>query len=283
MPRRIEEPTPLKGRAVPPVSPPTEPAGETRMPAETAAAPAPTQWRRPRRATPTINITDAERAASVAGGALLALYGLGRRSWAGGFALAGLGGLLLYRGLRGHSYVYERIGVERAGQAMEVEQAITVNRPVAEVYAFWRKLENLPRFMRHLRSVTEQSATRSHWVAQAIGTGRALEWDSEITDDRPNERIRWRSLPDGGLEHRGEVRFKRAPGDRGTEVHVHLEYRPPLGAALGAAMYPFTRQTLKEEIRRLKHVLETGELPTTEGQPSGRRPQTRVQAKETRR
>lgn len=214
------------------------------------------------------NIGDTERMVSVAGGALLALLGLTRRSWTG-MALAGAGGLLAYRGATGHSYVYQRIGVERPDAPVEITQAVTINRRPEEAYAFWRNLENLPRFMRHLRSVEQQSETRSHWVAQAAMTNQMLEWDAEIVEDRPNELIRWRSLPDGAIQHSGEVRFAPAPGGRGTEVHVHMEYRPRMGVALAALMYPFSKQMLKEEIRRLKHVLEAGEIPTTEGQPSG--------------
>lgn len=222
-----------------------------------------------RRAERPQNIGAVERAVSVAGGGLLALYGLRRRSLTGA-ALAGVGALLAYRGTTGHSYVYQRIGVERPGAPVEIVQAVTVNRKPDEVYAFWRKLENLPKFMRHLRSVEQRSNTRSHWVAQSAAAGRTLEWDSEIIEDKPNELIRWRAVPNGGIQHSGEVRFKPAPGGRGTEVHVHMEYRPPMGVALATLMYPFSRQMLKEEIRRLKQVLEAGEIPTTEGQPSGR-------------
>jgi uncharacterized membrane protein len=205
----------------------------------------------------------------VAGGGLLTLFGLRRRSWLGA-ALAGAGALLAYRGASGHSYVYQRLGVERPDAPMEIVQAVTVQRKREDVYTFWRKLENLPTFMRHLRSVEQRGQTRSHWVAQSAGAGRVLEWDSEIIEDKPNELIRWRALPNGGIQHSGEVRFRSAPGNRGTEVHVHMEYRPPMGVALATLLYPFSKQMLKEEIRRLKQVLEAGEIPTTEGQPTGR-------------
>lgn len=274
MPRSTDESIGRRGQAVPVpgATIPDEPAVRER--AGTTALPAgvpPRETHRPARRPPeaAVNISAVERAVSVAGGALLALSGLSRRSWTG-TSLAGLGAFLIYRGARGHSYVYERMGIHRANAPIEVEQALTINRPPEDVYGFWRQLENLPRFMRHLQSVKQTSPTRSHWTAQTALTGRALEWDSEITEDKPSELIRWRSLPDGSIRHSGEVRFKRAPGGRGTEVHVHMEYRPRVGVALGAAMYPFTRQTLKEEIRRLKQVMEAGEIPTTEGQPSGR-------------
>lgn len=222
------------------------------------------------------NISDTERLMSLAAGGALALFGITRRSWAG-TAVAAVGAALLYRGMSGHSYVYERIGIDRSDSPAEVTEAVTVLRKPEEVYAFWRKLENLPQFMRHVESVQQTTPTRSHWIARATSKGTKAEWDSEIVEDRPNELIRWRAVPNGGLRHSGEVRFKPAPGGRGTEVHVHMEYRPPIGVALIAMLYPFSRQMLKEEIRRLKQVLEAGEVPTTEGQSSGRGRDTHVE------
>lgn len=230
----------------------------------TPSTPAPSR----RRARP-LNISNTERAISIVGGGLLALAGLSRRSWPGA-ALAGVGAALVYRGATGHSYIYERMGIEARDAPVEVRQSVTINRPPEEIYSFWRELENLPRFMRHLRSVERRSSTRSHWVAQPVGRGPALEWDSEIIEDRPNELLRWRAVPNGGIQHSGDVRFMRAPRGRGTEVHVHMEYRPPIGMALSALMVPFSKQILKEELRRFKQVLEAGEIATTEGQPSGR-------------
>lgn len=220
------------------------------------------------------NIGAAERAVSLFAGSWLTLRGLRSRSWAG-ISMALLGGVLAYRGAKGHSRVYRRIGIVRPNGPLEIVQSVTIYRPPEEVYGYWRRLENLPKFMRHIRSVVEQSPTRSHWVAQGLGVGKTIEWDSEIIDDVPNERIRWRSLPNGGVMHNGEVRFVRAPGDRGTEVHVEMHYRPPVGIALAALLYPVNRQMVKEDMRRLKWLLEAGEIPTTEGQPSGRLPERR--------
>jgi uncharacterized membrane protein len=206
---------------------------------------------------------------SLVGGGWLALNGLRRRHAWSALSLAALGGALMYRGVTGHSRAYRRIGIERPNGPIEVVQAVTVNRSPAEVYAFWRHLENLPRFMRHLRAVRQTSATQSHWVAEAMGT-RIVEWDSEIVEDRPNELIRWRSLSPV-VQHSGEVYFRPAPGGRGTEVHVRMDYRPPIGLAVAALVHPMNKQMLKEEIRRFKAVMEAGEVPTTQGQSSGRR------------
>jgi uncharacterized membrane protein len=145
---------------------------------------------------------------------------------------------------------------------------ITIGRPREEVYSFWRALENLPLFMPYIRSVEPISKTRSHWVASFPASQRTFEWDSEITEDRPNELIRWRTSPNASLQHSGEVRFVQAPGGRGTEVHVHVWYEPPLGTALGALAYPIGKEVTAEELRRLKRILEAGEIPRNDS-PSG--------------
>lgn len=225
--------------------------------------------RGPRHARHAFNVGDAERVGSLAVGALLAIQGLRRRSPLGAVA-AGAGALLMTRGVTGHSYVYERLGIDRTHAPVSMRTALTINRPVEQVYGYWRDLTNLPLFMRHLRSVAVLDERRSHWVAQPPFGAPALEWDAEIVDERANELLRWRSLPDARIENHGTVRFRRAPNGRGTELHVELLYRPPAGTALARLMAPMTAQMLKEEIRRLKHLLETGEIPTTEGQPSAR-------------
>jgi uncharacterized membrane protein len=141
-------------------------------------------------------------------------------------------------------------------------RAITVNRPVEEVYGFWRDFQNLPRFMRHLESVTVTGDRRSHWKAKAPA-GQSVEWDAETLEDRPNELISWRSLPGADVYNAGTVRFRRAPADRGTEVRVELEYKPPLGK-LGSKVAMLFReepgQQVMDDLRHLKQVLETGEV-----------------------
>jgi uncharacterized membrane protein len=155
---------------------------------------------------------------------------------------------------------------------LHIKKSVTVNKPVEEVYAYWRNLENLPRFMKHIKSVQTLDEKRSHWVA-AVLRDMEVEWDAQILVDRPNEMIAWESLPGAKVENRGNVKFVQAPGGRGTEVHVSLEYLPP-GAALGrvaAGVLNFvTEHQIKEDIRNFKHILEAGEIPTTEGQPAAR-------------
>lgn len=216
-----------------------------------------------------VNITTTERALSVAVGSLLTLYGLQRRSLPG-LLIGGAGGLLVTRGITGHSRTYERIGIESLGP-VEIEKSLTINRTPEEVYEFWRNLENLPRFMRHIESVTPLGDNRFHWVARAAAAGTLrMEWDSEITEQIPGEVLAWRSLPESRIETHGRVVFKSAPGGRGTEVHVNMGYTPPAGHSLAHMMAPLSARMLKEEIRRVKQILEAGEIAVIEGQPSAR-------------
>jgi uncharacterized membrane protein len=133
---------------------------------------------------------------------------------------------------------------------------------VEEVYAFWRNFENLPRFMRHLESVTVSGDRRSHWVAKAPA-GKSVEWDAEILEDRPNELISWRSLPGADVYNAGTVQFQPASGGRGTEVRVTLEYHPPFGK-LGSRIAMLFReepgQQVYDDLRNFKQVMETGEI-----------------------
>ncbi len=149
-----------------------------------------------------------------------------------------------------------------ADRVVRMRKAITVNRPADELYRFWRDFRNLPRIMSHLDSVEPSEGGRSHWRAKAP-LGARVEWDAEITEDRANEQIAWRSLPGADVENSGVVRFKRAPGGRGTEVHVELEYRPP-GGAVGATLAKlFGRepgQQVQEGLRAFKQEMETGEI-----------------------
>lgn len=157
--------------------------------------------------------------------------------------------------------------------SIQVVESISVNVKPARAYEFWRRLENLPTFMKHLKAVEERDGGRSHWVARAPGGG-SVAWDAEITDEIPGEVIAWRSCEGAGIVNSGTVRFHAEPADRGTRIEVDLRYKPPLGGA-GALVAKLLgeepSQQLKEDLRRLKQIVETGEIPTTEGQPSGRK------------
>jgi uncharacterized membrane protein len=145
---------------------------------------------------------------------------------------------------------------------IRTKRSLTVNRSPEECYAFWRNFENLPQFMRHLESVTIVDERRSHWKAKAPA-GASVEWDAETLEDRPNEFISWRSTEDADVYNAGSVRFERAPGGRGTEVRVELEYKPPLGK-LGSKVAMLFReepgQQVMDDLRHFKQVMETGEI-----------------------
>lgn len=161
---------------------------------------------------------------------------------------------------------------------IRAHHTVTVNRPAEDVYAFWRDLDNLPSFMAHLESVEVRGDGRSHWKA-AAPMGRSVEWDAEITEDRRSEVIAWRSLEGADVDNEGSVRFRPAPGGRGTELTVDLEYRPPAGAAGAAVARLFGEdapQQLADDLRRCKQLLETGQVPRSDGSPDGSRTQRQV-------
>ncbi len=151
-----------------------------------------------------------------------------------------------------------------------IRRTVTINREPHDVYEYWRNLENLPTFMKHLERVDEIDARLSHWVAKApIGT---VDWDAEITDDRPGELIAWESTTGSQVWNTGEVEFRRATNDRGTEVHVRLEYSPPggaFGAAIARILGEEPRNQIAGDLRRLKQVLETGEVIVSESVAEG--------------
>jgi uncharacterized membrane protein len=155
---------------------------------------------------------------------------------------------------------------------LHVNRSILINRPAEELYAFWRDFEQLPGFMRHLVSVTTLDEKRSRWVAKGPA-GRTVAWEAEITLERPNELISWRSLPGSEVYNAGTVRFEPEPAGRGTFVRVNLEYEPPGGVAGAFVAKLFgeePRQQLQNDLHQFKRIMEAGELLTTETQPAAR-------------
>ena len=163
-------------------------------------------------------------------------------------------------------------GVTTRDGAIPTVVTLTINKSREELYSAWRDFTNLPRWMKHLRSVELKGDRRSHWEATGPA-GSTVQWDADITEDRPNEMIAWQSVEGSDIDHRGVVRFEPAPGNRGTMVSVDMHYRPP-GGTLGSAVAAWFGQDLpysiKMDLRRFKQVMETGEVITTEGQPAGR-------------
>jgi uncharacterized membrane protein len=154
---------------------------------------------------------------------------------------------------------------------LHVTKAITIMQPADTVYRYWRDFSHLPNFMAHVQSVVTTGDRRSHWVVSAPA-GQSVEWDAEIVEDRPGERIAWRSLEGSDIRHEGSVRFERAPADRGTEVHVDLRYDAPAGQAGAAIAKLFGEepgQQIGDDLRRFKQVMETGEVVRSDGSLEG--------------
>ncbi len=234
------------------------------------------------RASGSKNVNDRERIISAAAGGALAAWGLGRVSLPG-LMLAAVGGGLIYRGVTGHCSLYEAIGVDTAHEGEEaspeayfdrgihLEESVTIDKAATQLYEFWRNFENLPRFMHNLESVQVHDEKRSHWVAKGPA-GKRVEWEGEIINEVPGELIAWKTLPGGDVQNAGSVRFVPSRAGRGTEVKVVMDYLPPagrLGHALAVILGRNPAQQIKNDLRRFKQFMETGEIATTQGQPVG--------------
>jgi len=183
----------------------------------------------------------------------------------GGAILAGAG--LAYAAVKTIQSAADSVARE-----VHVETSIAINKSPEELYAFWRDFKNLPIFMKNLESVTEMDRWNSHWVAKGLG-GARVEWDAEVYNEEENKLIAWRSLENADVVNAGSVRFEKAPEGRGTYVRVTMNYNPPagkLGATVAQLLGAEPLQLIKEDLRRLKQVLEAGEIATIAGQTSGR-------------
>lgn len=218
------------------------------------------------------NLGDVERVISALGGAALTAWGLSRRDTAG-YAAAAAGGFLLYRGAMAYCPIRERVERFSHTEPVEIEHAVNIMKSPEELFAFWRTLENLPSFMRHLKSVQETGAKTSHWVAKGPAN-TSFEWDAEIMEEEPGQFLSWRAVEGSEIPNSGWVRFSPLPEGRGTEVRVYLWYAPPAGR-VGKTVARFFGEEpelqIREDLRRFKRLVEAGEIPTVEGQPHGKR------------
>jgi len=218
------------------------------------------------------NMSDTERWASLIGGSALVLTGL-RQASLRGVLMALAGGSMVYHGAAGKNSVKdnikEAIGIDKP---IKVEKTVTINKSAEELYRFWHNFENLPTFMKHLKSVKVIDNKRSHWIANAP-MGNSVEWDADIINDQENKLIAWASVEGADVENSGFVRFQPAPAGRGTEVKVVIEYNPPggtLGATIAKLFGEEPEQQVGDDLRRFKQLMEAGEIATVEGQPSCR-------------
>jgi uncharacterized membrane protein len=200
-----------------------------------------------------VNVGGAERVISALLGGFLAL----KAAKKGGLLRTLASGYLVYRGATGHCGVYKAAGINTAeGRGILLDETVTVNAPLSEVYGFWRNLENLPAFMEHLEEVKVIDGKRSHWVA-AVPGGIRIEWDAEIIGEHENEYIAWKSLPYSDIDTRGSVEFSEAPGHKGTVVRVRMQYElPGMGvAAVSRLLEHITFRQLRRELLRFKELM----------------------------
>jgi uncharacterized membrane protein len=223
------------------------------------------------------SVSEIQALSAFGGGLLLVIAGASRRSYPG-LVVAAAGAPLLYRGLtgrwpelpgsrpvsmgNGHDTRRE-LGGQRG---IHVREAIRLETPIAEVFEYWRSLERLPEFMQHLESVTNLGNGRSRWVARGPAELR-VEWEAELINEVPDQVIAWKSVEGSDIVTAGSVNFDRVRGGRSTQVTVHLQYLPPAGRAGDFIASLFGRapsQTIREDLRRLKQILEAGELANAE-------------------
>ena len=220
----------------------------------------------------TVNLSNAQRIASVVSGGALTAYGLTRRSPLG-VAMAALGGALVYTGATGHCAWYgakeaSDAGKDEVPREVHLQKSIIINRSPSELYHFWQNVEYLPKFSKYLCSVTPIDQKRSHWILCGPA-GVNIEWDAEIFNQKENELIAWRSLSCSDIANAGSVHFYPIAKGNSTLLRVVLNYNPPagkLGARLAELLGMDPAELIREDLQRLKKLLEGGELAVADGE-----------------
>ena len=209
-----------------------------------------------------INLNWPERYTSIIGGAKLGLSGFSN-IFSNPFASIlkiGAGGYLLSRGITGHCELYKRIGKLSTNPInVNIRSTFTVNKLRHKVYNFWRKLDNLPLFMKHLESVEMIDAMYSHWVLKLPGDVATVSWHAEIVKDEPNEMIGWSSLPDSMINNAGKVRFQDTADGKGTLVDVVISYQPPaggVGAGIAQILNPLFKKMVDKDVQNFKQYMD---------------------------
>lgn len=212
-----------------------------------------------------VNVGNNERIISAAAGAFLLSSGLSNlfKHPLSGLIKTAMGGWLLYRGASGHCPVYSSMGKTKGvahTQAINIRTSLVVNKPKDEVYNFWRKLENLPLFMKHLASVTEIDSKHSHWEATVPGNIGKVKWNAEIVKEEQGYMIGWQSIPNSMINNAGKVVFHDAQNGEGTELEVVISYHPPageLGAGVAKLLNPVFEKLIRQDIMNFKEYIET--------------------------
>ncbi|WP_225872787.1 SRPBCC family protein [Pedobacter frigoris] len=170
------------------------------------------------------------------------------------------GTYLAYRAFTGRCLLYERLGIDASKpRAINVRGEFEIDKPAAEVYAYWRNLNNLPGSIKHLLDVKIKDNQLSHWKANVMGNLFSIDWDAEIVKDEPGRLIGWKSIQGSLIHHVGRVQFEESPDGRGTNLKIVLSYHPPIGGigiGLAQLLNPFFESLLKKEIKSFKHRIE---------------------------
>jgi uncharacterized membrane protein len=217
------------------------------------------------------NIGTAERWLSLALGTEFLYRSLKKRN-VSALPAAIIGSGLVYRGLMNYCPVYRALGIDRSSRLHGPDAAVTITvaKPPADLYAFWRDVQNAPLFMSYVSSVRVIDATHSEWTMTLPG-GHSFKWIAEITADEPNSGFEWRAAQGSPISVSGNVRFKHAHGGRGTRVIASIRFSSSGGGSLlGKVAAPLAKYNVHKDLTRFKSLMEAGEIPTTEGQPSGR-------------
>ena len=212
------------------------------------------------------NIDQGERALSVVAGAWLLLKGLKRlpKHPVGGLLTTASAAVLLYRGVTGVCPVYKRLGKDTTDpEAINITEQITVNAPISAVYAFWRDLSNLPKFMTHLKSVNPTGALTSHWIANTPGNLIGLSWNAEITREEEETYLGWQSTDGSMVDNAGKVEFKQTLNGLGTELSIEINYFPPagsIGRGLATLFNGVFEKMIREDIQNFKTYVEEADF-----------------------
>ncbi|HXH98869.1 MAG TPA: YgaP-like transmembrane domain [Sphingobacteriaceae bacterium] len=214
------------------------------------------------------NVNTTERLISIATGAIIFYKALSNISRHPLIALqeAAVGGVLLYRGATGVCPIYNKMGKDSTDvEAITIGERFIVNTPREEVYAFWRKLENLPRFMKHIASVEEKNDKLSHWSANVPGELVKISWNAEITREEGNRYIGWHSVQGSMIDNAGKVEFNDASDGSGTELYVEISYFPPaghLGRGIASLFNGVFKNMIREDVINFKHYVEGEDYKT---------------------
>lgn len=218
-----------------------------------------------------VNVGQTERLVSVGLGAFILSSGFNNlfKHPIKGLIRTVVGGYLLYRGASGHCSIYGSMGKTKGVKhvpAINIRTGLIVNQPKDEVYAFWRKLENLPLFMKHLAAVTEIDSKHSHWEAVIPGNIGKIKWNAEIVKEEPGYLIGWQSVPNSMINNAGKVTFHDAMNGEGTELEVVITYHPPageIGASVAKVFNPVFEKIIRQDIMNFKEYIETKHRSTS--------------------